>query len=352
LIPSIGTSDSPIHVSRGATPSAEQTFDVSASTSALMFAEEGDAWTPLPTWVTWFLRLGYDWPHQQERRRICILSTPCDSPAAALFALGMMRRRLEIPDANDLASHMTALRSRITNNPKGTILRRVNKPGRKNRWRFSHSDPAGELWVLCISDPGEHCRIIERYAFDWHVEGEPPAQASESSPMLLSGVLPALVTPSSTILVENLSRTDSAICLAGRAGGERQTRDALSTVRLRLNEELRSVASLLTINGWHDGRVSRMTYFNSRLGVLDRTGRTPQVVCIDGPRAFRKISSDKHFSASDMIAVVPRTAETDQLENVSQYLASLAQWYSPERPTGWQVESAPDGVSLLILRKD
>lgn len=317
----------------------------------VLYAEEGDDWSPLPFWAQWFLQLGYSWPARQDRRRICIVSTPCDSPGAALVALGIMRRRLELPEANDLASHLLALRQRIAEDPTGTIVRRVNKTGPKNRWRFSHVDRGGQIWVCSISDPAVRSPVLEKFAFDWQVEGEPPVQVAESAPIQLSELLPLLFPNSAPVLPQNLARTDSAICLAGRAVGENQTRESLSAVRLSQGGATCTLSSLLTIHGWHDGRVSRMTYFNSRTGVIDRPGGAPQVVCVDGPPAFSKVRSEARFNSSDIIAVVPRTAEPDQLDAVTQHLASLAQWYMPEDAAGAQLGELPGGIATLMLRK-
>jgi hypothetical protein len=327
-----------------------ETGDLDAG-DRVVYADDEAAWMPLPTWADWFLRLGYDWPDQGKHRRLCIVSTPCDSPGAGLVALGMMRRRLEIPTANDLSSHIAALRTRLTTSSADTVVRRVNKPGRKNRWRFSHTDPTGTVYVRCTSD-GSLSPIIERLAFDWHIEGEPPVQVRQTSPMVMSSLIPILAKESNAILAENLARTDSAICYAGRGGGERQTREALSTVQLKRNDDSASLASLLTIDGWHAGRVSRMSYYNSRTGVMDREVAQTKVVCVDGPRALLKVASDPRFSAADIVAVVPRTADSDKLETASQYLASLSQWYSPENLASLSMEPAPLGIALIVLKKD
>jgi hypothetical protein len=331
---------------------AEPKTGVLGADDGVMYADDEEEWMPIPTWADWFLRLGYDWPDQGKHRRLCIVSTPCDSPGAGLVALGMMRRRLEIPTANDLSSHIIALRTRLTMNSADTIVRRVNKPGRKNRWRFSHQEITGTLWVSCINDPEIRSPIIERRAFDWHIEGEPPVQVLEASPMVMSSVIPFLAKESNAILTENLARTDSAICYAGRGGGERQTRETLSAVQLKHDDDSASLASLLTIDGWHAGRVSRISYYNSRTGVLDREAAPTKVVCIDGPSALQKVVADLRFSAADIVAVVPRTADSNKLEAASQYLASLSQWYTPETSASLSMESAPLGVALIVLKKD
>lgn len=316
--------------------------------SDVLFSESPSQWHPLPTWVEWFLRFGYLWPIQQGSRRICILSVPCESPAAALIALGLMRRRMELRNAGDLASHLGRLRDLFSTAREGTVLRRVNN---RKRFRFLKAETDGTLWVHPQGDTSRH-KIIEERAYDWYVDGEPQVQVPGGAPLLVSGILHTLFKESSAVLPENLDRTDSAICFAGRVGGESQTHEALSAVQFRLNGNVSSLGALLTIYGWHDGRVSRVTFYNSRTSAFDRQPRLPLAVSADGGPAFLRVYSDSRFATSDIVAVIPRTSDPDQLEPVAQQLASLSQWYTPDDHVAAELGDAPTGVTPLVLRKD
>lgn len=316
--------------------------------SDVLFSESPTQWHPLPNWVEWFLRFGYLWPIRQSSRRICILSVPCESPAAALIALGLMRRRLELRDAGDLASHLGRLRDLFSTAREGTVLRRVNN---RKRFRFLKVETDGTLWVHPHGDASRY-KIIEERACDWYVDGEPQVQGSGGAPLLVSGILHTLFKECGAVLPENLDRTDSAICLAGRVGGESQTHEALSAVQFRLNENVTSLGALLTVYGWHEGRVSRVTFYNSRTSAFDRQPRLPLAVSADGGSAFLRVHADSRFRASDIIAVIPRTSDADQLETVAQQLASLSQWYTPGDDVSVKLPDAPAGVTPLVLRKD
>jgi hypothetical protein len=316
----------------------------------ILLSESGEDWAPVPPWIRWFLELGYSWNTQADRRRICIVSSPCDSPAAALIALGLMRRRLEVPDAGDLASHLARLRQLQQAGGGRTILRRVNN--KKRRYRFEPARKDGALWVFVEGRTGERNRILEEFAYDWHVDGEPPVQVTRGGPIANHPILQALFENSGSVLPENLARTDSAICLAGRVVGEAQTQEGLSAVRFRCDDELRSLGSLLTVHGWHDGRVSRVMYYNPRTRELDRAARHPLVVSVDGTAAYARAHADSRFADSDLIAVIPRTSESDQLEALALQLASLTQWYTPQECPADIAARVPPGVTVMLLQKD
>jgi hypothetical protein len=317
--------------------------------SAILFSEGSETWRPLPSWVRWFLDFGYRWTIQQGKRRICILSTPCDSPAAALVALGLMRRRLEVPDAGDLASHLGHLRSLYAKGKTDTILRRVNS---KKRFRLANADADGTLWAHIAGSTSVRYKIVEEFAYDWHVDGEPPVQVSRGAPLMLSDTLQSLFHDADPALKENLARTDSAICLAGRVAGGSQTQESLSTIRFRSGDSVSSLGSLLTVHGWHDGRVSRVSFYNSRSREFDRAARLPMVVSVEGAAASGRVLADQRFTESDVIAVIPRTSELEQLDTAAQQLTSLSQWYTPEDVGRANIERAPKGVVALVLRKD
>jgi hypothetical protein len=78
----------------------------------MQFSEANGAWQVIPRWADFLIRLGFEWPEgESETRRIGLISMPCDSAAAGLIALGAMRRRLELDDANDLTAHFQRIRA-------------------------------------------------------------------------------------------------------------------------------------------------------------------------------------------------------------------------------------------------
>ena len=76
----------------------------------MFFSEANQEWQVVPRWVTFLIRLGYNWPcGVLGQRRIALISMPCDSAAAGLIALGALIRDLGNPNANDVDGHYDAL---------------------------------------------------------------------------------------------------------------------------------------------------------------------------------------------------------------------------------------------------
>lgn len=316
----------------------------------VQFAESSDSWSAVPAWVRWFLQLGYDWHPASGTRRICIVSVPCDSPGAALVACGMMRRRLCVSDAGDLADHLAHLGRLFTTARASTLLRR---PANRKRFRFIDRGADGSLRVSPEGRPDERHTIVEAFAFDWCVDGEPHPVAPKGRPLSLPlALMDRLVPEACSIIPENLARTDSAICLAGPVAGESRAEEQLSRVRFRLGAEEHALGLLLTVHGWHAGAVSRMTYYNGRTGTLDREVRAPLAVCVDGGQSFLNVLDDRRFRESDVVAVVARTSEPELLERVAQRSASLSQWYARDPKVGAYVKVAPPGLATVALVRE
>jgi hypothetical protein len=63
----------------------------------LLFSEAQAEWHAVPRWIEYLIHLGYVWPRDiSERRRIALISMPCDSAAAGLVSLGALVRELRI----------------------------------------------------------------------------------------------------------------------------------------------------------------------------------------------------------------------------------------------------------------
>jgi hypothetical protein len=314
----------------------------------LEFSELTAGWRSLPDWVRWFVRVGYAWNPPGPKRRLCVISVPCDSPGAGLIALGMLRRRLCLADAGDIASHLAYLKRLFATDRTGALLRRT---GSRKRFRFIEPDVEGRLRVSPEGDPDERHTIVEEFAYDWCVDGEPHPVAPRGRPLKLPlAVLDRILPNACPVVTENLARTDSAICLAGSVAGESRAMAYLSAVRFRMNSEVYTLGSMLAIHGWQEGAVSRMTFYNGRTRTLDRQVRAPVALCVDGGQALLEVLDDsKRFGNADVIGVLSRTADPDLLDRVAQRLASLSQWYVRDPHASHVFEGGPTGIATVSL---
>jgi hypothetical protein len=75
-----------------------------------LFSEAGLDWRPIPQWARFLIQFGYRWPMASPgRRRIALVSMPCDSAAAGLIALGALIRDLGNDTATNVNGHYEAL---------------------------------------------------------------------------------------------------------------------------------------------------------------------------------------------------------------------------------------------------
>lgn len=76
---------------------------------SMQFSEADAPWQPVPSWADFLIRCGFAWANGGDKRRISVISMPCESAGAGLVALGAIRRRLALDDANDSLSWSSAL---------------------------------------------------------------------------------------------------------------------------------------------------------------------------------------------------------------------------------------------------
>jgi len=279
-----------------------------------------------------------------------LVSTPCDSPAAGLIALGAMRRRLESHDADDASRHLQRLRALASDREHPATLRH-----RSRRWQFRPElEPeTGLLWACQIDGRGmgERLRILDYHATDWFVEGEPPLEVLMGDRLSHGGLLAAIADGAGAIVEATLAQSDAAISLAGRVRGESETRRFLSRFRFRAGSDSADLSQLLSVHEWHPGLVSRVTFFNPRTGRLDRSTDPPRVVIVDGGTSLLRVLEFELFRNGDVIAVIPRDADHDELEDVAQRISSLSQWYTDDGDLATALPACPVGVAVRILER-
>jgi hypothetical protein len=302
---------------------------------------------------------------------------PCDSAAAGLIALGAMIRDLANPRANVIDGHYDAL-LRHARQYLGSCRDCGVEPCDPAFKRCGHLREAqGKLrsplrrGIVTVSDrtdikegklaweyraggkqkgTGTQWPTPE-YAVNWHVDGEPPSQSPASDGVLSEGLYGEIV-PGTDIIADNLRRSYSGLCLAGRAAGETVSRNICESIRLLIGEEEHGLADMLTVHGWSKkGTVSRVSFFNTRTGALDRHSTVPSLVIADGDIAFLKINGRDEFQHSDIVGVISRVTDRDSLEAIGNKMLGLRQWYEPNSDLFERFPQAPRGISVSILRR-
>jgi hypothetical protein len=197
----------------------------------------------------------------------------------------------------------------------------------------------------------ESCWLNPRYALDWQIDGEPLPQLHDDSAALPAEVYNGLI-PGGNIIDENLQRSFSGLCLAGRIAGEAASLKMYSSIRFRLGETRYALPELLSIHGWNNTRrVSRMTYFNARTERIDRASYSPSLTVADGDLSFLKVLSNPRFQRSDVVGVIHRAIERDNLDSVGNRMLGLHQWYEEDTELINMFQPAPRGISFAILRR-
>lgn len=315
------------------------------------FSEAHRAWQVIPRWADFLVRLGFEWPEgKSETRRIGLISMPCDSAAAGLVALGAMRRRLELDDANDLTAHFQRIRDLALRGGDGVTKLRYRS--RRERFVVDKIDDTGMVWVKAIpSKTSLRISISLQTAFEWRFDGEPPVQIISGDKTLYEQHYAELIQQAGAIKSSNFLRSDSGICLASRVAGGNTSRTALAAIRYKANGYVADLSQLLTVHDWSPGMVPRVSFFNCRTGELNRSTGHPRLVVADGDASFLKVVEREEFHQSDIIGIMHRIVERDRLEAVGAKLDNLRQWYEQDAQLLCSLPQPPRGIGISICKR-
>jgi hypothetical protein len=344
------------------------------------FSESHLPWNPVPNWVRFLINLGYDWPSDKKRpRRVALISMPCQSAAAGLIALGALIRGLGDPDANDLRgyheAHLRYARQYLESCSSCDMRCEPQEKGcgyleeasgfvrykDSKIWKVSRQTDfvSGSVWFTRTLPTTERIGVTRtesrwlnpKDALDWQIDGEAWPQLGNDSAALPADAYSGLI-PTVKILAENLRRSFSGLCLAGQVAGEAVSREKYSLIRFRVGDAQHALTELLTVNGWAtERRASRITYFNARTETVDRGPYPPALVVADGDLSFLKVLAYTQFQRSDVIGVIHRTIERDNLEAVGNRLNGLHQWYEEDTNLIGELQNTPIGISVAVLKK-
>jgi len=336
------------------------------------FSENGHEWQPIPYWVKFLIQFGYHWyGNDMEQRRIAIVSMPCESAAAGLIVLGALIRDLGNPDTNDVIGHFNALlryaRQYLEGcrlckhpcNPKkmgcgyaaeatGWVWHWGRKPVK--RYKISEKSDLAKKRLLYSVKDGTWWQNPQ-HATDWQIDREPPPQLADHDGEL-EGEIYTQIIESAKVLPENLRRSFAGLCLAGRVAGKTATYNSCASVFFHSKDSKYPLTKLLAIHGWSSvSSVSRMCFFNSRTEKFDRYTSAVSLVVADGDKSFLKILGQTEFQRTDVIGVINRIIERDDLEAVGNRIYGLRQWYKDDPDTLGRLPSVPRGISILILKR-
>jgi len=362
-----------------------------------LFSEYSEEFREMPEWVKFLISFGLRWPSDKSRKkRIALVSMPCDSPAAGLIALGSLISDLKNPRSNALDGHLDSIRNYAKQylnyckdcqftpcNPEQKNCGYIKESTgwlkhneKRNKYRISDKSKLEEIrnpqtmkefidfhtnqsWLF-VEDRGssvpiehfeqsdDHRSQLRKYIFNWHIHDEPPAYL-EKSERELSGSLYSKITDEVSFFPENLKRSYSGLCLAGRLAGKAKIKELCETIKISGYY----LSELLTIQDWSSSNsISRMTFFNARTENSDRRINNTRLVVADGDDCFLKILRHSEFQNSDIIGVIHRTMNREKLEEVGNKLSELKQWFRNDKEILNIFDSIPYGISIVVLEKD
>ena len=328
-------------------------------------------------WANFLIQFGYRWPAKGPNdRRISLVSMPCDSPGAGLVTLGLMIRDLENPNANEIEGHVDRLvahsmqylqhcgRCRLDKCDPSIqqcgLIKKLPGSFRSTREQFHgvrfaikkmSGDPDCPIWILADRRRGGGNNAPTREQLrQYYLDGGSPIETPPEGTALSLAILGGFI-PESRLFAENLRRSYSNVCFAGRSAGATQTRAVCESISFRIDSDQQSLADLLSVREWSAKGISRVLFFNSLKGCFDRNASSPSVVVADGDGSFLKALACPDFQHSDIIGVVHRTIDREKLEALGNKMVQLGQWYSPDEDTLCLLPSLLLGISVAILRR-
>jgi hypothetical protein len=191
--------------------------------------------------------------------------------------------------------------------------------------------------------------VLPQSAFDWYFDGEAPVHAHQGAEPPYAELYEAL--EGGAVIKSNLRQSDSAICLAGRVAGGSVSKAIFEGVRLKKDSFSADLSELLTVQDWSPGKISRISFFNTRTQQLDRNAGLTRLVIADGDAAFLRVLERTEFKSSDVVGVIQRAVDRERLEALGFKIAELQQWYSPEVGMQGSMPPPPPGIAILLLRR-
>lgn len=329
--------------------------EATAPADSTVLSDGGGPWGAFPKWADFLVRVGSATTRLSgDRRRVVVVSMPCDSAGAALVALGALRWRLAQQNADDRHSHLERIQQLARQGASNVVLRHDLHRG---RFFVDRVDAEGRVWVrqdmgkVTSRKPPLRMAILADRSTSWTFDGEPPAEVLEGAEIPYGDVYDGLTDGTPSAFPLNLRRSDSGVCLAGRIMGGAATQAIASSLRFSRGETAVGLDRLLTVHAWSAGMISRVTLFNTRTDQFDRRGVPALVAAADGDQALLHVLDSDAFQHTHLVGVIHRTVERDRLEAINERLANLAQWYTPDSALRDALPAPPCGISFASLKR-
>lgn len=316
---------------------------------SMQFSEADNGWREVPAWVRFMLESGWQWVDSgSEGRKIGLITTPCDSAAAGLIALGAVSYRLREVGANDLDTHFARLVAAAKRPGSRVVLRR---DGRRCRYMPDGEFEPGKIWVRELdTEQKGRVTVAREKAGEWWVCGEARVEVHKGTGLQGADIYNGLFPAESPVHMPNLSWSDSFLCLAGPARGQDSARRSYSSVRFRMRNESLGLHTLLSVQDWCPTRISRLAYYNPFTERSDRDVSGTRFVIADGCDTFLNVLDREEFSQANVLAVVPRTLDRDRLESIASKLTDLKQWYQLAVKSKFP-SAVPPGITLSVIER-
>ena len=303
-----------------------------------MYKEGEKLYTNFPSWVEGSLNLGYHWVglsnNTAKRRRIALVSMPCQSVAAPLVALGLLRRELELEDTNFFNRYFEYLLNEISvrqekseqiilvddNNKKWNLIQ-VNQ-GHSIKVCYSKYKESVKRRGRRIPNPNGQVvsTIMSSNARYWRLDGQPRLWCSEP---LDYTIYKYLIRNGGDIYEHNLQNYwRETVLLSNFVGKDSFFHKRISSIKFCFDEEEVGLDTLLTVNGVSP-QITRVTLHSAN--ELNSLNYSPKRVVVEGSLAFLKAL--EHFRESDIIGVISRDEPSSNLEQVMEKNHELSRYY-------------------------
>lgn len=317
----------------------------------MLYMESELSYVSVPSWVNTLIKFGYHWDNAKDisgKRKIGIVTTPCESTSASFIALGLLRKYLEVESANDCDFQFRLLQEASesfsnktsANAEDGCVHDHLGK-----KWLFSCEQDIP--WTITVYDalykakvkrkgkyidnPGGPCKcfIHKGNASQWRLPWQHVIHTNDDKHSLQRSIYQDLFPYfGNEILESNLARSYSGLLMVGDGlSANTAYMKKLRSIAFNHNGVWLSLPDLLTIEQTKNS-VARMKFETTQR--LNDMASDHITVVADGARAF--MASVSKFKKSDVIGIISRDEPEDNLESVNELLATMKRYYTATEP--------------------
>lgn len=300
---------------------------------------------PLPDWVVNSIRLGYLVGREAKPStpHIYLISSPFESTIAPLIALGAMRASLENAEHSLCSGYFSLLheiRGQLLRNGKAEDLPwNLKKSGEgRNQYRFATGGDSRGIPVEAQKMGRGRSRrnsasswIMESSAISWKLDGFPVPRSDSEPEQSFVDILQSLPGCSGQIHPENLRSSFLGHALVCSSAGDNSNyRDGLRESGFCVDDEKRSLSSLLMLEGDDTTDIRRLSLIGERQIKDHPFHAAPAIMIADGARALLNIWSRRpDLAESTVIGVVNRSGPSDSLEGFKDKLRNYRDIHPP-----------------------